>query len=592
MPSELSDKSSPIEVQQEKQEYYALQAIDKIASKHGAKVVDIRTELPSLSTEEAQDSKLLKLLWFLAPERNALNLPTYDMMDFENIYTEEEIKTIVTQLFNLELTADCNGMCPFCAEKSPLRRSFKGVTGKFSFSSIEKFIHKYKDLLPNDIGFYGFSDPFDYRDGVNTFVDVFKVWTSAKANTKNEITTSIPKGGQEDFVKFVTYLMEKDLIAPEDDKSTTLVRLSIAPHNISRIKTTLEMAIERLSESGYSKEQIDELFKKHFSFEQRFAELIPAGPLIHHLDPYASQDTPAAASGVRIGPPLFPDRQERVESIIMCAANYLTPGAVISLPVIHDKNIIKTEFRKMYRIEDEAVEKEEDFFLVPSVEESSVNGLDLPPEELEEVNVSRDIKALYWILENVRELKFIYAGGEDENQIKNSVTSSTGEIIGSSGRISPEAAIRDYKRKKFYLDNLVTKYHKRFPSAYPKMSHLDDEKKKFYMDLYSVYRHKADLVIDFIESGKDADLIGAAVRILSFINKDNKENLETVISTLREISQDFHGYGVNQNIYNHLYEVLSKLLGQDKSNYMFDSGIRGFVFALKGPVEEQEDYIQ
>jgi hypothetical protein len=188
----------------------------------------LRAQAGSQDPQKAAEAKRkLSILWEIQPERDAKNARTENLLEQFERFSEDERRLILTNLVGLQLTEGCNGGCYFC-----LFGAKKGVTVKYSFSSIKAFFEKYGDIVNQNMGLYWDSDPFDYRDtdeqgNLRTFVDVYQVFREKQPETHHYISTSIPKGGGDDFIKFMLYAFEEDRLRKQAGKNPVLtIRIS------------------------------------------------------------------------------------------------------------------------------------------------------------------------------------------------------------------------------------------------------------------------------------------------------------------------------------------------------------------------------
>lgn len=87
---------------------------------------------PNISDEATKE---VRKKWNLEPERDAQYAPTVDIMEQFKDFEEYDVKMILRKLVAIQLTTGCNGGCRFCAFGKK-----KGVTEKYSFESLKKFV--------------------------------------------------------------------------------------------------------------------------------------------------------------------------------------------------------------------------------------------------------------------------------------------------------------------------------------------------------------------------------------------------------------------------------------------------------------------
>jgi len=262
---------------------------------------DLLVRIGSLDREDAKKASEQYLALFgLQPERDSLNAETVDLIEQMEKYSPEEQKEILNNLIGLECTRGCNGGCPFC-----LFGEKKGVTYKYSFESIRKFFNKYKRDLPEEFFLYWNTDPFDYREGEHNFSDIYKAYRKIRPDSHCYVSTSIPKGGVEDFIYFVKMAMREQIKRASSKKDSNLtIRLSVGKHNASRVESVLTRLVSEIShdsESSYTREQIDNFFKNCFEVGSR-VNTLNLGPNIEKHDDIRGFSSPVRSDGTVIGP--------------------------------------------------------------------------------------------------------------------------------------------------------------------------------------------------------------------------------------------------------------------------------------------------
>ncbi|MEI6533322.1 MAG: hypothetical protein WCO06_05785 [Candidatus Roizmanbacteria bacterium] len=142
-----------------------------------------------------QARKELDRKWDLTPENDSLNVPTVDLMAQLEPFSEEARKRLANNLVAIQLTEGCNGNCPFC-----LFGNKKGVSAKYSASSVHRYLREYSNEIPKSLALYWDSDPFDYREEVEgkvlDFTDIYKEWRSMRPTEFQYVSTAIPRGGK------------------------------------------------------------------------------------------------------------------------------------------------------------------------------------------------------------------------------------------------------------------------------------------------------------------------------------------------------------------------------------------------------------
>jgi hypothetical protein len=262
-------------------------------------VPELQARAGSRDPEIAQEAEReLLRRWNLQPEKDPANAETVDLMEEMERYSEEERRAIASNLVGLQLTEGCNGNCAFC-----LFGHKKGVEKKFSFESITRFLQEYADEVPSQLLLYWDSDPFDYQDGDHNYTDIFKVWRKIKPNDFQYVSTTIPKGSQENFFDFMVHAAQ-EFKAGQESGASLKIRLSIGRHNAQRVEASFEMLVDAFVENGLNEEEINAFIDDCVVYVPRISpdDLDMVGPLIHRRDDIKDVITPACSDGTLLTP--------------------------------------------------------------------------------------------------------------------------------------------------------------------------------------------------------------------------------------------------------------------------------------------------
>jgi len=264
----------------------------------------------------------LNTRWRAMPERSANITPSIDINEQFDAYSPEEQDAILENLSGIQLTQGCNGECPRCL----FGIKKKGVTDKYSFASLSKFIERFGPKLRSYEGivFYWDSDPFDYIDGDKTFVDVYKEFRKYQPDERHFISTSIPRGGQKSFIEFLNFAIEEQ--KGKTEENTTLhLRISATSHGIGRAEATLKQAVQRLLDDGYTDDEIKHFFETCIKVAD-ISDMLPLGSVIEQHDDIQEIISPACEDGVVISP-------REITAIYMNAATVWEPAGQVNIPV-------------------------------------------------------------------------------------------------------------------------------------------------------------------------------------------------------------------------------------------------------------------
>lgn len=228
----------------------------------------------------------------------------------------------------IQLTDGCNGGCYFC-----LFGIKRGVTHKFTYESIERFLKKYGYILGTDnhtLALYWDSDPFDYQDGEKNFNDIYALAARHVPHhsviTNQLVSTALPRGGQEQFVNFIKSRVEANIFL---GSPLPRVRISISKHNVHRVETSLEVVVELLKAS-LSRDQFskaEEILAQMISVVVRDEAAIQTlGPLIDKADKFTSLGSISCADGFVLSP-------ANPRNIAVVAATPFCPSGQIDIPL-------------------------------------------------------------------------------------------------------------------------------------------------------------------------------------------------------------------------------------------------------------------
>lgn len=273
---------------------------------------DLRPALDLTRTELASQDPLLQTQALSKRDAFYENLPLQeeekirriDIMEQLSPYSDEEVETMVRNLFAVELNDGCNGHCYFCFLKAA-----PGVRAKYTFESLEIFFEKYGPMFPRDVCLYWASDPFDYQDGDKTTWDVFKVYREHMKPLCPTVSTALPKGSEERFTQFALNLMEQhqkryqtwDWSWESVYWPTARLRISVGDQNAQRVNQALENIRLALKEKGYSDSETDIFFEYCLRTEDRF-DVLQHGRLIGKHDDIQDASSFACNDGVVAGP--------------------------------------------------------------------------------------------------------------------------------------------------------------------------------------------------------------------------------------------------------------------------------------------------
>jgi hypothetical protein len=117
-----------------------------------------------------------------------------------NGFSFAEIKNMVHECHSVQLTNGCTVGCPWCCFASN-----PNVSQRFSFVSLKKFFYRFRKYFPTYLMLYFSSDPFDWYDGENSYLDLVKYLNSI-AKFSVGTSTAVPKGTEFTVLRYLVWL--------------------------------------------------------------------------------------------------------------------------------------------------------------------------------------------------------------------------------------------------------------------------------------------------------------------------------------------------------------------------------------------------
>lgn len=465
----------------------------------------------SQDPETAQNAQnILNKKWNLKPEQSALNAKTVDLMAQLETFSETDTKRIISQLESIQLTEGCNGNCNFCFLSTK-----KGVEAKFSLDSIKKFLNKYSELIPNDIIFYESSDPFDYKDGDHNFTDIYKAWKEIKPDYGLSITTSIPKGSQNDFIDFVKYDIKQQYYLNDEKNKNFALRISVSKQNFLRVEETFNLLFKELFNDGYSLDEI-----------QTYTNLITINPLYNYVgirnlgrliknhDDISDINSPAYTDGIVISP------QKIIGIYLTVPTIYRPSGQEEILIDIHNTNCIPQKTSYAYNTGG-----------VNNDNNLSIRNIN---QKYTMINVAKNDKGKEINLPNKID-NFVLKLGRESTSIGKLIKdfSSLTHINNPDTEIVKyvKVATEVYKKRRINTRKQISETKKYCRKNILPIS--ESEKLEFYILLAEVSLTKMDFIADMVKAGKSLRTIEHVADTLKSIGKRNLSILQNSIDYLR-----------------------------------------------------------
>ena len=462
---------------------------------------------------------VLNSKWQIQSERDASDAETIDLMQLMDEYSPEEQIIIVSQLVNIQLTDGCNGGCFFC-----MYGSKKGVVAKLSFDSVVAFLTKFNHLIPPNPILYGDSDPFDYRDGDKHFLNIYKFWRQLRPLEYQYISTSIPKGGEKNFIDFARFLaQEQKGIKEKQNSHSVVLRISLGTQNTQRVEATFRMLNSILLEDGFSQPEINQFMTDCMEFGGRTsADLLNLGSLIKESDDIRDIQTPACRDGIRITP-------NGIHGVIITTPTVYEPSGEKS--ILLSPGLVASQTPKRIRVQDYT-----SFFWINSLRDRTRGNRTMLP------TIRTADNHEYQLVDKV-DNQVLRLGRE---------TASIGRLIEdlSEVYILPNSAKQSAKYKQEFIRAAVVNYQLRrqTTSALIERAKLlvnkselqsqDIEKVNFYIFLTETYMAEMDFLATQADSGLSDKVISVLAVVFRQVGRAQVEKLPEIFEDLLDFCQE------------------------------------------------------
>lgn len=258
-----------------------------------------------------------------------------DLLEEIEKLPEKLRKDFLENLVAIELTRGCNGGCFFCNYGRK-----RGVTHKFNFVSIGKFLDKYGSNINEDAKWATLhlnSDPLDYKDGSKRFVDVYRLAKEKCPKIVEHISTALPPGTEKDFINLVLAVVDDHF----HDTNISKIRVSISTHNAKRIEATLKvieaMLTTKFSKGGMNGEEVTrEVLNSLISIDIRSDEIgiKNVGSVYKKQENGSDLSSPVCNDGTVLS-------VDQTRCVAMVASTSLDTSGQIDLPVENHRVITR-----------------------------------------------------------------------------------------------------------------------------------------------------------------------------------------------------------------------------------------------------------
>jgi hypothetical protein len=463
--------------------------------------VDLLTvQSASQDVNLAREAKL-KLMekWDVLPEFDAKNTKTINLLEQFETFSESEREIILSQLVGIQLTEGCNGHCSFC-----LFGSSKGVESKYSFESIKSFFEKYRRYFKDSPTLYWASDPFDYRDGEYSFVDVYKFLR--EQGLSGGLSTAMPKGGEDDFIKFMLNMFETE---SEEHIFLPEMRLSVGKHNIQRVESTIKKLTDKLSNNGFVDSNIDSMYRKYLTVAWR-KNFYKLGARIKEHDDIKDFVTPACSDGVIISP-------KNVRAIMVTTPTIYEPSGEksivlepgnVNVPVYYSvvnwpKKLEARSAISLFMRNKIETPSEEEYCLVDGIEDIVLK-------------LGRETSSIGYLIQDLASIDV-----DDDSLFSESIDHKE-EFL--------KLAMESFKERRKYTKEKLGVAKNLLASG--TLSDEDFEKVDFYKTLTEVYLTEMDFLASQVEQGQFIRVIVGMANIFRDIGRDNVADLPKIIERM------------------------------------------------------------
>lgn len=460
--------------------------------------------------------RLLRTKWDLDPGQDAKHAHSIDINEQLAPFSSNEMKLMLRNLVSVQLTEGCNGNCPFC-----LFGTKSGVTAKYSFESLSALFHENSDAMSeNPFLLYWDSDPFDYRDGDKSFVDVYQLYRQTLPNNSQYISTAVPRGGEYDFVNFMLYLDSE--LESEDGINSSIVpvRISSTRQNIQRVEATLLELTNKLLERGRTQLDINSFFDKVLFTVGRFGSfLLPIGPYIKKADDIKNTFSTACRDGVVISP-------GSCQAIMMTAATIYEPSGQtnIELQPGQTEPLVPAKIREEQHAKFTFGEKSLTLrtalkqTVLPVIRRADGEEYSLPNKFNDAIlKLGREVASLGRLISNFSRIADLNITSADASNEKNAFMNVSTEV---------------FRERQNHTQLLISSLEQFSNDA--SLSPEEREQIQYYTLLTQTHLAKMDFLADQVEQGQSATVVSNMALILSEVGREELDNMPAILNALTD----------------------------------------------------------
>jgi len=465
--------------------------------------------------------RLLRTKWDLDPMQDALQAESKDINEQLKPFSKDELKVIFKNLVGVQLTEGCNGNCPFC-----MFGTKSGVTAKYSFDSLRTLFQQNSDMMiGHPFTLYWDSDPYDYRDGVYSFVDVYKLYRQMLPNNAHYISTAMPRGGESDFIKFMSYIASEQ-VANGASERIVPVRISVTQQNIQRVEATLLKLTNTLLADGYTQKYINKLYGNVITAVDRFDNfLLPIGPYIKKADDLKDTFSTACRDGVIIRP-------TSCQVVMITAATVYEPSGQITAELIPgqaEKQVptkIRDENYAIRTFDETNLSRriQQTQTMLPIIKHVNDEVYSLPDKVPDMVlKLGREVASLTRIISNFSKMARLKLDATDALEEK---------------YVFLNLSTRIFREREKYTQILLSSADQLYENR--RLSEDDRKELQYYILLARTHLAKMDFIASQVEEGLSINKISTVASILAQVGRKQIDKLSEIIDALPGLDEDTH----------------------------------------------------
>jgi hypothetical protein len=350
------------------------------------------------------------------------------------------------------------------------------------------------------------------------------MWRDIRPSEFQYLSTSIPRGSEEDFIDFMRYAAREQKGETRDNAHMRM-RLSLATHNIQRIEATFEKLTETLLEDGHTQTEINNLYRACVDTGERFGgQILKIGLLIHHHDDIRDIFTPACQDGVLITP-------KTCKAIMLTAPTVYEPSG--------EKSVLLTPNQTNIQI---PLHKRKGDFSAFDLDDSLTVRTNYRQTMIEPIKISGwkeyelPDKVENSVLKLGREAASIGALIDDLSEFTSAVKVIMKPLSAKERYLTVAADV--FRERQKYTEQQLTQAKNLLEEG--TLTAVETEKIQFYTLLTETYLAEMDFLADQIEAHLPIETISAIATSFRQIGRKQVSELPQIIEELVKIGQKIH----------------------------------------------------